>query len=129
MELENRNKEEGKEEGKTKTEESGGLHRLTATKEGDEALDLIVGRLNDGFNGGKVSRVQALSFLLVRQAEELSDALIQEMRAMFFDELTLLETALRRAKATGKVPVELRSLLMKQMGLDEQVKKKSKKSD
>ena len=106
------------------------MHRLTATKEGDEALDLIVGRLNDGFNGGKVSRVQALSFLLVRQAEELSDALIQEMRAMFFDELTLLaRDCFASSESNWKVPVELRSLLMKQMGLDEQVKKKSKKSD
>jgi hypothetical protein len=129
MELENRNKEEGKEEGKTKTEESGGLARLSATKEGDEALDRIVERLNDGFTGGKVSRMQALSFLLMRQAEDLSDALIQEVRAAFFDEVTLLESILRQAKATGKVPVELRGLLLKQAGFDEQVKKKPKKQD
>jgi len=108
--------------------ESGVQHRLSATKEADEALNRIVERVNDGFSGGRVSRMQALSWLLIQQAEGLSESVIQEIRAEFFDEVALLESILRQAKSTGKVPHELRGVLQKQLGLnDESSKKKAKK--
>ena len=103
------------------------LHRLSATREADEALSRIVDRVNDGFNGGRVTRMQALSWLLIRQADSLPETTILEIRAEFFDEVALLESILRQAKATGKVPNELRGLLQKQLGLEDQPKKKAKK--
>jgi hypothetical protein len=90
-------------------------------------LTNIVDRVNDGFNGGRVSRIQALSWLLIRQAESLSETMIQEIRTEFFDEVAMLEAILRQAKANGKLPQELRGLLQKQVGLSEEPKKKLKK--
>ena len=124
--------EEGKEEragvraGEVGAGESAVLHRLSATREADEALNRIVERVNDGFNGGRVSRMQALSWLIIRQADSLTESMIQEIRAEFFDEVALLESILRQAKATGKVPQELRGLLQKHLGPQEQTKKKNK---
>ena len=84
-------------------------------------------RVNDGFNGGRVTRMQALSWLLIRQADSLPETTIQEIRSEFFDEVALLESILRQAKATGKVPSEFRGLLQKQLGLEDQPRKKPKK--
>ena len=48
-------------------------------------------------------------------------------RAEYFDEISLLESILRKAKETGKVPSEFKGLLQKQLGLDDQVKKQIRK--
>jgi len=54
---------------------------------------------------------------ILHEAESLSEAMIQEIRVEFFDEVALLESILRQAKATGKVPQKFRGLLQKQLGL------------
>jgi hypothetical protein len=117
--------EKGVEYGDGKDKNTEVLHRLSATRVADEALNKIVERVNEGFNGGRVSRMQALSWLLIRQADSLSDTTIQEIRSEFFDEIALLESLLREAKTTGKVPQEFRGLLQKHLGV-EILPKKSK---
>lgn len=127
--IENKNREK---ENAEKTEAGSGdpaVHRLAIGKAADEALATIVERVNEGFNGGRVSRSQAVSWILVRQAERLNDTFIREIRADHFDEVAMLEAALKQAKASGKLPPELRAFLQKQMmGADEDgTKKRSKK--
>jgi len=85
--------------------------------------------VNGGFQGGRVTRTQAISWILVRQAERLNDTLIREIREDHFDEVALLEAALKQAKASGKLSPELRALLQKQMlsASEDSAKKRSKK--
>jgi hypothetical protein len=100
---------------------------MSATKGADDALCRIIERINDGFSAGKVSRMQALSWLILYNEQNLSDSVILQIRADHYDEITMLEAILRQAKTAGKLPQELRGFLHKQMGLEETMKKKSKK--
>jgi hypothetical protein len=102
--------------------------RLTVSKTADKALATVVDRVNEGFTGGRVNRVQMASWILAKFSESLSNADIRTIRADHYDAVAALESAFRRAKETGVVPDELRLLLQKNEGLDETPKKKSKKS-
>ncbi|MBS1963074.1 MAG: hypothetical protein JST04_12740 [Bdellovibrionales bacterium] len=104
------------------------VHRLVIGKAADDALATIVERVNEGFQGGRVNRSQAATWILIRQAERINDTFIREIREDHFDEVALLEAALKQAKAAGKLPPELRAFLQKQMlGGSEDAKKRSKK--
>jgi hypothetical protein len=119
----------GGREPETKNGEAVGLHRLAIGKAADDALAVIVERVNEDFKGGRVSRSQAVSWILIRQAERMNDTFIREIREDHFDEVALLEVALKQAKASGKLSPELRALLQKQMlgVVEDNAKKRPKK--
>ncbi len=120
MDNKNNNTNEEKEQ---KAEE---IHRITVSRAADEALDGIVERINDGFDGGRVNRMQAASWIVLRSVETFGENEIKDIRADHFDEVAMLESVLRRAKKTGKVPSELKALLQKHIGLEEPAKKRKK---
>jgi hypothetical protein len=104
------------------------IYRVTVTKNTDEALTRIVDRVNDGFDGGKINRAQAVSWIVIHFAKCITEAIIQEMRVDHFDEMAVFESMFRKAKKTGKISNELRNLLQRQVGLDGvQVKKNKEK--
>jgi hypothetical protein len=136
MEIENKKiKEERKEEEKKEvkvTEENGSgikngeeLQRITVSKEAQNALGSILDRVNDSFAGGRVNRTQMANWILLRFNIELDEVQIKEIRAEHFDEVAMLESILRQAKESGKVPSEFKALLQKQLGMDEPSKKKA----
>ncbi len=117
----NKNKEEEIRE--QKTEE---IHRITVSKAAERALAGIMERVNEGFDGGRVNRTQVANWILLRFEDKLSEADIREIRSEHFDEVSLLESILRKAKETGKVPQEFRGLLQQHLGLDAPAKKASR---
>lgn len=117
------NKEENTEEVATEKEE---VLRISVSRQGERCLSEIIEQVNDGFVGGKVNKTQMANWLLKRFKDDLDDALIKEIRADHFDEVAVLESLLRKAKETGKVPSEFKQLLQKQIGLDVSAKKKNK---
>lgn len=116
------NKDKNKEQ---KTEE---LHRITISRGAERALTSIVDRVNDGFAGGKVNRTQIANWVLLRFSEQLDDATIKEIRMEHFDEVAVLESILRQAKESGRVPADFKGLLQKQLGIDEAPKRRPKKA-
>lgn len=108
-----------------KTEE---IQRITVSKMGQDALTAIIERVNDGFIGGKINRTQAANWIMLRFNENLSDTEIKEIRAEYFDEVAVLESILRKAKESGKVPIEFKALLQKQLDTNEPLKRKPKKT-
>ncbi len=110
-------------DGENKTEE---IHRITVSKAAEEAIATITERVNDGFEGGKVNRSQVASWIVLRFNEAYSDSEIREIRSENFDEVAMLESILRRAKKSGKVPSDLKDLLQRHLGLEESPKKKKK---
>lgn len=108
-----------------KTEE---IQRITVSKLGQDALTAIVERVNDGFIGGKINRTQAANWIMLRFNENLNDTEIREIRAEYVDEVAVLEAILRKAKETGKVPIEFKALLQKQLENIDPPKKKNKKA-
>lgn len=122
--MENKELEQG-ENREPKTEE---IQRITVSKQAQSALTAIIERVNDGFIGGKINRTQAANWILERFYAKLDDAEVKAIRTEHFDEIAMLESILRRAKESGKVPSELKSLLQRQLESNDAPKKKSKKS-
>jgi hypothetical protein len=102
--------------------------KITVTKEAEEAVSLIVSKVNDGFEAGRVNRQDVASWILRRFVESVSDADVQHIRTAFFDEIALLEAILKKAKQSGSVPDELKVALMGQMNVASGPAKKSKRS-
>lgn len=85
--------------------------RVIITQESSLALDDVTSRANDGFEAGRVSRPQVLSWLIRRFADTAGEDEIQELRAAHFDKIAYFETLLKRAKETGVLPPELNGAL------------------
>lgn len=109
----------------TKAEE---IYRVSVTKTASDSLDAIVDRVNDGFEAGKVNRTQTVAWVLTHFLKNLTDGSVQEIRADHFDEVSLLEAMLKQAKKTGKLPSELKGVLMRQSGIDTPIKKSREKN-
>lgn len=90
------------------------------------ALKAIIDKVNDGFNGGKVNQTEIANWIILRFQSELDESQIKEIRAEHFDEVAMLESILKQAKESGKVPTDFKNLLQKQFGLDEPTKRKAK---
>lgn len=103
--------------------------RIAVTKKVDEEIGEMILKVNDGFNAGKVNRPQLVNWILSKFYSSMGDVEIKEIRADHFDEISLLDSILRQARATGKVPNEFRALLQKQMGLEDAPKKAKTKVD
>lgn len=124
--IEEKNKDK---DGEQKPEKAGDeLHRITVSRGAERELTSIVDRVNDGFAGGKVNRTQIANWVLTRFSERLDDAAIKEIRMEHFDEVAVLESILRQAKESGRVPAEFKGLLQRQLGMDEAPKRRSKKA-
>jgi hypothetical protein len=109
-----------------KTEES---YRIAVTKKVDEEISEMIVKVNDGFNAGKVNRPQLVNWILSKFYSSFGEVEIKAIRADHFDEISMLDSILRQAKETGKVPNEFRALLQKHMGLDDAPKKSKPKID
>lgn len=125
--LGNENEEVSNKE-ENKTNESEKIQRITASKEALNALKAVTDKVNDGFNGGRVNQTQMANWIILRFQNELDDVQIKEIRAEFFDEVAMLESVLRQAKESGKVPMDFKALLQKQLGLEESTKRKNKQA-
>lgn len=89
--------------------------KITVTKDAEEAVSQVVSRVNEGFEAGRVNRQDVASWILTRFMETFSDSDIQQIRAVFFNEIALLEAILKKAKQSGSVPMELKAALMGQV--------------
>lgn len=100
------------------------VQRIAVSKEAQSSLKAVTDRVNEGFMGGKINLVEMANWILHRFQNELDEAQIKEIRAEHFDEVAMLESVLRQAKESGKVPSDFKTLLQKQLGFDESPKRK-----
>ena len=111
-----------------KPEEETETSRLSISKIASQALGLIIERVNNGFEGGKVNRSQIANWLIIRTNDDLSEEIVKEIRAQHIDEFAVFDAVLRRAKESGQLPAELRAFIQKHAGIDDSPKKKFKKA-
>ena len=102
------------------------LQRIAVSKEAQNALKTVADRVNEGFNGGKVGLTEMANWIILQFQSDLDELKIKEIRAEHFDEVAMLESILKQAKESGKVPTDFKALLQKQLGLDESPKRKNK---
>ncbi len=125
MDNENRKYKEEVESTEPKAED---IARISISKSAENTLVSILESVNDGFNGGRVNRHQLASWIVHKFGESLSDEDIKLIRQDHFNEVAMLEAMVRQIKKSGKVPVEMRAIIQKQMGFDEPPKKRIKKT-
>jgi chromatin remodeling complex protein RSC6 len=130
--MDNKNKEIST-EAETKNKEDIGnqsvgakIQRIVVSNDSWLALKAITDKVNDGFNGGRVNQTEVANWIIARFQSELDEIQIKEIRAEHFDEVAMLESVLRQAKESGKVPTDFKALLQKQLGLEEPVKRRAK---
>ncbi len=97
--------------------------RILITKEASQCLDDMAARVGDGFEGGRISRPQIVSWILQQFAVRMTGADVEEIQSTYFDRIAYLESLLKRAKDTGVTPPEL-AVLFPGRGSGAVVKKK-----
>lgn len=103
------------------------LYRITVNKTAERVLSALVDQVNDGFIGGRINRAQVANWVFLRLRESINDSLIKEIRMEYLDEVAILESILRQAKESGKVPTEFKALLQKQLETNEPSRRKTRK--
>lgn len=86
-------------------------YRVLISPEANLAVDDLIGKVNSGFDGGKVSRPQLVSWILCKFGQTIAEPDVLEIRAVHFDRIAYFEALLKRAKETGVMPPELAALL------------------
>lgn len=102
------------------------LQRIVVSNEARDALKTIIDKVNDGFSGGKVNLTEIANWIIIRSLHGLNEAQINEIRSEHFDEVAMLESILKEAKASGKLPKDFKTLLQKQLTQCESTKRKTR---
>ncbi len=70
-------KEKNKDKDRDKEQKGEELHRITVSRQAERALVAVVERINEGFTGGKVNRIQMANWILERFNDALTEAEIK----------------------------------------------------
>lgn len=74
------------------------LAKVAIYQKADELVDLTLIRVNDGFEGGRVSKTDFMSWALIKSVEQLDSATIDEIRRAHFNQVSYLAGLVKRLK-------------------------------
>jgi hypothetical protein len=101
--------------------------KLSVTSEADALLSAALEKVNEGFLGGKVSKLDLASWAIIQALEELSEAKIEKIRKPFFNELAFLESMVKLSRQNKQEKLTPDQLAMLQ-GVLSHKSEKGKKS-
>ena len=101
--------------------------QITITLECERKLHECLGRINNGFELGRVTRKHLTVFVIEKLLAHFTDDDIQAVRQSTLTDFALLDKVYRDAKTSGVVPQELKEFLWKSINLT-QGPKRAKKS-
>ncbi len=101
--------------------------RITITKEADYEADKIVALVNDGFDGGRISKQDLASWILTNFTAIVSGDFIEKVRFEFFNELVRFKNLLKLAQQSGGITPDIRRAL-KEISEDAVKPRKQKKT-
>jgi hypothetical protein len=78
------------------------LAKVGIQRVADERIDQALSRVNEGFEGGRVSKTDFLSWLIVDAVERLDDATIDEIRKAHFNQVAYLDGLVKRLKVAQR---------------------------
>ncbi len=90
------------------------LAKLNASSAADEALDRMLIRVNEGFAGGKVTKTQLTSWIILGFEKSYIEKSLLSIREDHFDEVSYLESVvatLKRSKKEGHPHADIDSML------------------
>ncbi len=100
--------------------------KISVNRAAEKHLSETVKKVNDGYEGGKVTRQILASWLLDKGCRDLNDTDIKSIRSENFNAANALSALVRKVQETGYVSPELRKILFLQAGLDPASKKQNK---
>jgi len=78
------------------------LAKVAITKRADELVAAAIRRINDGFEGGRVSKTDFMSWAILRVASELDQTCVDELRREYFNQAVYLDALVKRLKTAGR---------------------------
>ena len=85
--------------------------RAVITKEADNAINEVTNAVNNGFEAGRATKLDVTSFIIMWFKDHFNDDLIQNIRLQVANDLTMLESVIKKAKTSGSLPPELKEVL------------------
>lgn len=101
--------------------------RVFVNKAADEAITKFLDDVNQNFNAGKATRLDAASFMINWFIENAPDDVVLKARRQLANGVTMLDAVSKMAKAGEELPLEVKLALEKHFfGTDSQSGKKGK---
>lgn len=103
-------------------------YRVVISSEVNGALENLVKRVNDGFDGGEIAKSDVANFMIVNSWKSFSDSDVKTLRALHFDEKKMLRSILKQSGNEGDLPEHIKKALREHYGLPENSKKRASKT-
>ena len=78
------------------------LAKIAITPSSDNDLCRALDRINQDFEGGRVTKTDLASWLIQKAAGTLDEPAIEEIRRAHFNQVVYLETLVKKLKASGR---------------------------
>jgi hypothetical protein len=85
--------------------------RAVISKEADNVVNEITTTVNNGFEAGRATKLDVTSFMIIWFKEHINDDIIQNIRLHVANDLTMLDSIIKKAKVSGSLPPELKEVL------------------
>lgn len=82
------------------------LSKITITSSSDQELGKALERVNQDFEGGRVTKTDLASWLISRGAITLDTTAVEEIRQAHFNQVAYLRALLKKLKAAGRSHLE-----------------------
>ena len=76
--------------------------KIATSQPADLSLERMLEKVNDGFRGGRVSKLELASWIVTHFETHLFEATIPDIRQAHFEEIAYLESLLKEVKASRR---------------------------
>jgi hypothetical protein len=128
IENEIQNSESKSEKSKKRKSNDEDQYRVVIQSEVNAALENLVKRANDGFEGGEISKSDVANYVLLNSWKSFSDADVKTLQALHFDEKKMLRSILKQAGNERDLPEHLKMAIREHYGLPDDSKKRVSKT-
>ena len=92
------------------------LAKIAITPAADSELNKALERVNQNFMGGRITKADLASYLILESAKTLDDQTVKAIQKLYFKQVTYLDSLVKKLKSEGQESltpdefVELRSM-------------------
>ena len=79
------------------------ISKIGVLKDSDQAIDRMLLKINEGYHGGRVTKVDLASWIILHFETHVLENSIEKIRRDHFDQVTYLESVIREMKRARKV--------------------------
>jgi hypothetical protein len=100
-------------------------YRVVISGETNGVLEKLVEQVNNGFDGGDVTKSDIAQWIFINTSKSFSEADVRTIRSLHFDESKMLRTLLVNKGSDAHLPEDIRRAIRSHFGVSEQPKKRS----